>query len=77
MCVQLQARARVNFWWETLHFSHVWGLLSLRQVRAGAGGMVWEGVAWQFPCADCERGWESKEEVWGIHGALLVYLATE
>jgi hypothetical protein len=33
MCVQLQARARVNFWWEALQFSHVWGLLSLRQVR--------------------------------------------
>jgi hypothetical protein len=54
LCMQLQERARLNFWWEVLQMSHVAGLLSLRQVRTGkcvtqggAGGR--EGTC--CPCA--------------------------
>jgi hypothetical protein len=37
LCEELQGRARLNFWWESLQFSHVTGMLSLRQVRAVGG----------------------------------------
>jgi hypothetical protein len=37
LLLQLQAQARLNMWWEVLQHSHVWGLLSLRQVGMGRG----------------------------------------